>query len=119
MARIELSGVVKRYGKVTAVHAIDLIVEDGEFVVLVGPSGCGKSTTLRMIAGLEDIDGGTVAIDGRVVNRVEPKAPNTAMVFQNYAIYPHLSVARNIGFGLPTEQKDRKRAGEGRNVSVR
>jgi multiple sugar transport system ATP-binding protein len=110
MAKIDLHQVVKRYGKVLAVRGIDLSVADGEFVVLVGPSGCGKSTTLRMIAGLEDIDGGTIAIDGRVVNRVEPKNRNIAMVFQNYAIYPHMSVAKNISFGLyaskmPEEQK--------------
>jgi multiple sugar transport system ATP-binding protein len=88
-------------------------VADGEFVVLVGPSGCGKSTTLRMIAGLEDISGGLVRIGGEVVNQREPKQRNIAMVFQNYAIYPHLSVAKNIGFGLytakmPTAEKDRR-----------
>jgi multiple sugar transport system ATP-binding protein len=104
MATIELDGLVKRYGKTTAVHGIDLHVNDGEFVVLVGPSGCGKSTTLRMIAGLEDISGGTIRIDGRVVNEAEPKDRNIAMVFQNYAIYPHMSVAQNIGFGLYTSK---------------
>ena len=102
MAQVELTGVVKRYGPVAAVKGIDLLVADGEFVVLVGPSGCGKSTTLRMIAGLEDITEGEIAIGGRVVNRVEPKDRNIAMVFQNYAIYPHMTVARNIGFGLRT-----------------
>jgi multiple sugar transport system ATP-binding protein len=104
MATIALDGVVKRYGRTTAVHGIDLHVDDGEFVVLVGPSGCGKSTTLRMIAGLEDLSGGTIRIDGRVVNEAEPKDRNIAMVFQNYAIYPHLSVAQNIGFGLYTSR---------------
>jgi multiple sugar transport system ATP-binding protein len=104
MATIALDGVVKRYGRTTAVHGIDLHVNDGEFVVLVGPSGCGKSTTLRMIAGLEDLSGGTIRIDGRVVNEAEPKDRNIAMVFQNYAIYPHLSVAQNIGFGLYTSR---------------
>lgn len=104
MANIALKGLVKRYGTTTAVHGIDLDVKDGEFVVLVGPSGCGKSTTLRMIAGLEDISGGTVSIDGRVVNEAEPKDRNIAMVFQNYAIYPHMSVAQNIGFGLYTSK---------------
>lgn len=104
MATIALDGVVKRYGKTTAVHGIDLHVDDGEFVVLVGPSGCGKSTTLRMIAGLEDISSGTIKIDGRVVNEAEPKDRNIAMVFQNYAIYPHMSVAQNIGFGLYTSK---------------
>ncbi len=102
MANIELQGLVKTYGKTTAVHGIDLEIADGEFVVLVGPSGCGKSTTLRMIAGLEDITGGTLRIGSEVVNEREPKQRNIAMVFQNYAIYPHLSVAQNIGFGLYT-----------------
>lgn len=104
MATITLDGLVKKYGKTTAVHGIDLQVSDGEFVVLVGPSGCGKSTTLRMIAGLEDISGGTIRIDGRVVNEAEPKDRNIAMVFQNYAIYPHMTVAQNIGFGLYTSK---------------
>ncbi|MGO4572103.1 ABC transporter ATP-binding protein [Microvirga sp. 2TAF3] len=104
MATIALDGLVKQYGKATVVHGIDLHVSDGEFVVLVGPSGCGKSTTLRMIAGLEDISGGTIKIDGRVVNEAEPKDRNIAMVFQNYAIYPHMSVAQNIGFGLYTSK---------------
>ncbi|HEY8381504.1 MAG TPA: sn-glycerol-3-phosphate ABC transporter ATP-binding protein UgpC [Microvirga sp.] len=116
MAAIEIEGVVKRYGKVTAVHGIDLNVADGEFVVLVGPSGCGKSTTLRMIAGLEEISGGTIRIGGRVVNQLEPKDRNIAMVFQNYAIYPHMSVAQNIAFGLYTsglsEPDKRKRVEE-------
>ncbi len=102
MAQVELTGVVKRYESVAAVKGIDLTVADGEFVVIVGPSGCGKSTTLRMIAGLEDITEGEISIGGRVVNRVEPKDRNIAMVFQNYAIYPHMTVARNIGFGLRT-----------------
>ena len=100
MARIELQGLVKAYNKTVAVHGIDLHINDGEFVVLVGPSGCGKSTTLRMIAGLEDITAGTLSIAGQVVNEQAPKQRNIAMVFQNYAIYPHLSVGKNIGFGL-------------------
>ncbi|MBZ6078555.1 ABC transporter ATP-binding protein [Microvirga puerhi] len=100
MATIALEGLVKQYGKATVVHGIDLHIRDGEFVVLVGPSGCGKSTTLRMIAGLEDISAGTIKIGDRVVNEAEPKDRNIAMVFQNYAIYPHMSVAQNIGFGL-------------------
>ena len=112
MARIELQGVVKRFGRTEVVHGIDLTVADGEFVVLVGPSGCGKSTTLRMVAGLEEVSAGTIAIDGRVVNQVEPKGRNVAMVFQNYAIYPHMTVAKNIGFGLYTSKlsPDEKRA---------
>ncbi|MDB5623648.1 MAG: ugpC [Devosia sp.] len=104
MAKIELQGLVKDYGKSRAVHGIDLAIEDGEFVVFVGPSGCGKSTTLRMIAGLEDISGGTLLIGGEVVNQREPKQRNIAMVFQNYAIYPHQTVGQNIGFGLYTSK---------------
>jgi multiple sugar transport system ATP-binding protein len=104
MARIELDKISKRYGNIATVHGIDLTIEDGEFVVLVGPSGCGKSTTLRMIAGLEAISGGTLRIGGEVVNNHEPKHRNIAMVFQNYAIYPHLTVAQNIGFGLYTSK---------------
>jgi len=100
MATIELERLVKRFGPATVVHGIDLTIQDGEFVVLVGPSGCGKSTTLRMIAGLEEISDGTIRIDGRVVNELQPRERNIAMVFQNYAIYPHVSVAENIAFGL-------------------
>ncbi|MXQ13122.1 ABC transporter ATP-binding protein [Microvirga makkahensis] len=100
MATIELNGLIKRYGQTTVVHGIDLSIQDGEFVVLVGPSGCGKSTTLRMIAGLEEISGGEIRIGGRVVNDFQPKDRNIAMVFQNYAIYPHMTVADNIAFGL-------------------
>ncbi|MFJ6327270.1 MULTISPECIES: ABC transporter ATP-binding protein [unclassified Rhizobium] len=104
MATIELEKLVKRYGKVEAVRAIDLQIKDGEFVVFVGPSGCGKSTTLRMIAGLEDISGGHLKIGGAVVNERDPKQRNIAMVFQNYAIYPHMTVRQNIGFGLYTSK---------------
>ena len=100
MADLSLRGVVKRYGQTEIVHGIDLDVADGEFIVLVGPSGCGKSTTLRMIAGLESLTGGTIRIGGRVVNTMEPKDRNIAMVFQNYALYPHMTVHRNIAFGL-------------------
>jgi multiple sugar transport system ATP-binding protein len=104
MAAVELTGLVKRYGQVKAVQGIDLAIDDGEFVVLVGPSGCGKSTTLRMIAGLEDVTEGTITIDGAVVNELDPRQRNIAMVFQNYAIYPHLTVGQNIGFGLYTSK---------------
>lgn len=100
MAQLSLKSLVKRYGKTEVLHGINLDIDDGEFVVLVGPSGCGKSTTLRMIAGLEEISDGVVEIDGNVVNNLEPKNRNIAMVFQNYAIYPHMSVRKNIGFGL-------------------
>jgi len=102
MATVSLEKLTKSFGPVTAVRGIDLEIADGEFVVLVGPSGCGKSTTLRMIAGLEDISAGTLRIGDQVVNDDEPKQRNIAMVFQNYAIYPHLTVAQNIGFGLYT-----------------
>ncbi len=107
MATVSLKSLVKRYGDTPVIHGIDLAVGDGEFVVLVGPSGCGKSTTLRMIAGLEEISGGTVEIGGRVVNDLEPKDRNIAMVFQNYAIYPHMTVRKNIGFGLRTSKLPR------------
>jgi multiple sugar transport system ATP-binding protein len=105
MARVVLENLVKTYpGKsepgVRAVDGVSLEIGDGEFMVLVGPSGCGKSTTLRMIAGLEEISGGTVSIDGRVVNDVLPKDRDIAMVFQNYALYPHMSVYDNMAFGL-------------------
>jgi len=92
MSGVTLEKIVKRYGNLEVVHGIDLDVAEKEFVVLVGPSGCGKSTTLRMIAGLEEISDGTVKIDDRVVNEVAPKDRDVAMVFQNYALYPHLNV---------------------------
>ncbi len=100
MAGVHLEGIVKAYGAVQVVHGIDLEVQEKEFVVLVGPSGCGKSTTLRMVAGLEEITAGDVTIDGRRVNRIAPKDRDVAMVFQNYALYPHLNVADNMAFGL-------------------
>ena len=108
MAPVSLRNLDKSFGKVKVIHGIDLEVADGEFVVLVGPSGCGKSTTLRIIAGLEEASGGEVAIGGTVVNNLEPKDRNIAMVFQNYAIYPHMSVHRNIGFGLHSAKLPRK-----------
>ncbi len=100
MASVTLENVIKRYGDLQAVHGVDLEIRDGEFMVLVGPSGCGKSTTLRMIAGLEAISEGTCRIGDRVVNDVPPQRRNIAMVFQNYALYPHKSVRENIVFGL-------------------
>jgi multiple sugar transport system ATP-binding protein len=102
MADLAIRNLVKRYDKTEVLHGISLDVEDGEFVVFVGPSGCGKSTTLRLIAGLEDATQGEIAIGGRVVNNLEPKDRDIAMVFQNYAIYPHMTVRKNIGFGLRT-----------------
>ena len=100
MAQLALRNLVKRYGSTDVLHGINLEVADGEFVVFVGPSGCGKSTTLRMIAGLEEVSDGVIEIGGREVNHLEPKERDIAMVFQNYAIYPHMSVRKNIAFGL-------------------
>ncbi|QYO77069.1 ABC transporter ATP-binding protein [Devosia salina] len=100
MAPVTLKSVTKSYGATPVLHGIDIDITDGEFVVLVGPSGCGKSTLLRMIAGLETISGGAIEIAGRVVNDLEPKDRDIAMVFQNYALYPHMTVATNMGFSL-------------------
>ena len=90
----------KRFGDVEVLHGVDIAIADGSFTVLVGPSGCGKSTLLRMIAGLEHISSGEIRIAGKVVNQMPPKERDIAMVFQNYALYPHMTVAQNIGFAL-------------------
>jgi sn-glycerol 3-phosphate transport system ATP-binding protein len=100
MAEVRISGVRKSFGDVAVLHGIDTTIADGEFMVLLGPSGCGKSTLLRIVAGLEQQSAGDVSIGGRVVNDVEPKDRNIAMVFQNYALYPHLSVYDNMAYGL-------------------
>jgi multiple sugar transport system ATP-binding protein len=100
MASVSFAQVEKSFGTTKIVHGISLDIADGEFMVLVGPSGCGKSTLLRMLAGLEDISGGTIAIDGRVVNDLDSKDRDIAMVFQSYALYPHMTVADNMGFSL-------------------
>ena len=100
MAAVALQGVRKSFGATAVVHGVDIDIADGEFCVLVGPSGCGKSTLLRMIAGLENISAGEIRIGGRVVNHVHPKERDIAMVFQNYALYPHMTVAANMGFSL-------------------
>ncbi|MCW5732766.1 MAG: sn-glycerol-3-phosphate import ATP-binding protein UgpC [Enhydrobacter sp.] len=101
MAQVHMRGVKKTYdNKVDVIHGIDMEIADGEFIVIVGPSGCGKSTLLRMVAGLERITGGEIAIGDRVVNELEPKDRDIAMVFQNYALYPHMSVYRNMAYGL-------------------
>src|SRR5258708_38575018 len=101
MARVDLEKITKNYpGGVKAVDAIDLTIADREFVVLVSPSGCGKSTTLRMVAGLEEVSGGVIKIGQRIVNDVPPKDRDIAMVFQNYALYPHMTVYQNMAFGL-------------------
>src|SRR3954468_12528230 len=107
MAHVELQKVSKIYpGGIKAVDAIDLKIADQEFVVLVGPSGCGKSTTLRMVAGLEEISSGTIKIGDRVVNDVAPKDRDIAMVFQNYALYPHMTVYKNMAFGLELRRRE-------------
>ncbi len=100
MAQIKLSNVIKRFGTIQTIHGIDLDIDVGEFVVFVGPSGCGKSTLLRLVAGLEEITDGVIEIDGQVVNDVEPADRGVAMVFQSYALYPHMTVGENMGFGL-------------------
>ena len=108
MASIDISRVSKTYaGGNRAVHSIDITIEDGEFIVLVGPSGCGKSTLLRMVAGLEEITEGEVRIGGRVVNAVEPAERDIAMVFQNYALYPHMTVRQNLEYGLKNRNTPR------------
>src|SRR5476651_642734 len=113
MAQVTLRKVIKNYDEVPAVRGVDLDIADKEFIVLVGPSGCGKSTTLRMIAGLEEITGGDIAIGGNIVNDVPPKDRDIAMVFQNYALYPHMNVYENMSFGLklkktPKQEIDRR-----------
>ncbi len=100
MSSVQIRDVRKSFGPVSIIQGVSVDIADGEFVVLVGPSGCGKSTLLRMVAGLETITGGEIAIDGRVVNKLEPKERDIAMVFQNYALYPQMTVAQNLGFAL-------------------
>ena len=107
MASVSLRNIVKRYGTAEVVHGIDLEIAHNEFVVLVGPSGCGKSTTLRMIAGLEEISDGEIRIGGARVNELPPRKRNISMVFQNYALYPHMSVRENLGFSLKIAGKPR------------
>ena len=104
MASVTFENTSKNYGNVKAVEDFNLKIGDGEFIVLVGPSGCGKSTTLRMMAGLEDVSKGLISIDGKVINKVHPKNRDIAMVFQNYALYPHLSVKDNISFGIRAQK---------------
>lgn len=100
MASVSVANARKNYGHLEILHGVDIDIQDGEFVILVGPSGCGKSTLLRMIAGLEEISGGRISIGGRVVNDVAPKERDIAMVFQSYALYPHMTVEANMGFSL-------------------
>jgi multiple sugar transport system ATP-binding protein len=104
MTTVSLKNIVKKFGDQEVIHSINLEIRDSEFIVLVGPSGCGKSTTLRMIAGLEEVSGGEIYIGDRIVNDVFPKDRNVAMVFQNYALYPHMSVYDNMSFGLKLQK---------------
>ena len=112
MANVQFENLFKNYGDVKAVHDFNLKIDEGEFIVLVGPSGCGKSTTLRMIAGLEDITSGLIYIDEKVINKIHPKNRDIAMVFQNYALYPHLSVKDNISFGLRAQKLPKSEVNE-------
>jgi multiple sugar transport system ATP-binding protein len=112
MAQLSARRLVKKYGTMEVVHGIDFEVADGEFVVLVGPSGCGKSTTLRMIAGLEPISGGEILINGELVNDMPPRDRDIAMVFQDYALYPHMTVRQNLGFGLKMRDTPRAKIDE-------
>jgi multiple sugar transport system ATP-binding protein len=123
MASVTLSEVRKAYGNMEVIHGIDLAIEDGEFLVLVGPSGCGKSTLLRMIAGLEEISDGTVAIGDRIVNDLSASQRNLSMVFQSYALYPHMSVRKNLAFGLsnlkmPKDEIERRVADAARILQI-
>jgi sn-glycerol 3-phosphate transport system ATP-binding protein len=113
MADVSIRNVTKRFGKSEVIHGITCDIRDGEFIVILGPSGCGKSTLLRLVAGLEEISGGEVAIAGRVVNDLEPADRDIAMVFQNYALYPHMTVFKNMAYGLkmrrmPKDEIDRR-----------
>ena len=112
MAVIKLEDVAKSFGRVKVIHGLTARIADGEFVALVGPSGCGKSTILRLIAGLEDLSGGRVAIDGKVVNDLEPRDRNIAMVFQNYALYPHMTVYGNMSYGLKVRKTPKAEIGK-------
>jgi len=113
MASVAFNEVKKDFGKTKVVHGVSLDISDGEFMVLVGPSGCGKSTLLRMLAGLEDITAGSIAIDGRVVNDLDSKDRDIAMVFQSYALYPHMTVGENMGFSLLLRKESVRRIAEG------
>ena len=112
MATVAFQNIQKAFGTTKVIHGIDFEIEEGEFMVLVGPSGCGKSTLLRMLAGLEEISDGTIAIDGKVVNEVESKDRDIAMVFQSYALYPHMTVAENMAFSLRLRRADAKLTAE-------
>jgi len=106
MASVTFSNIEKAFGSTKVIHGISFDIADGEFMVLVGPSWCGKSTLLPMLAGLEEISGGTIAIDGKVVNDIDSKDRDIAMVFQSYALYPHMTVRDNMGFSLKLRKAD-------------
>src|SRR6516162_10312159 len=113
MSRLTLRGLKKRYDGKEVLHGVDVDIADGEFVVIVGPSGCGKSTLLRMIAGLEDVSEGEITLDGRCLNDLEPADRGCAMVFQNYALYPHMTARQNIAYplkiaGIPARERDER-----------
>src|SRR3954465_13691248 len=108
MATVSFENVEKAFGSTKVIHGIDFDIKEGEFMVLVGPSGCGKSTLLRMLAGLEEISGGGIALDGGVGDDIESKDRDVAMVFQSYALYPHMTVAENMGFSLRLRNESRK-----------
>ena len=108
MSGVTLNKVIKKYGDVQVIHGIDLEIEDGEFCVFVGPSGCGKSTLLRMVAGLEETTGGSMSIGDRDVTTMDPSERGVAMVFQTYALYPHMTVRENMGFGLKMNRHPKK-----------
>ena len=100
MATVKLKDVKKRFGSVEVIHGVSIDIKDGEFIVIVGPSGCGKSTLLRMVAGLETVSAGDISINENIVNDMEPMDRDVAMVFQNYALYPHMSVRQNMAYSL-------------------
>ena len=108
MGNIAISNVTKKFDSTEVIHGINFKIDDGEFVVLVGPSGCGKTTLLRMIAGLESITGGNISIDGKIINNIKPKERDCAMVFQNYALFPHMKVAANMGFSLKIKKASKE-----------
>ena len=112
MARVDIQSVKKRFGEVEVLHGVDISIADGSFTVLVGPSGCGKSTLLRMIAGLENISSGHIRIGDQVVNQMPPKERDIAMVFQNYALYPHMTVRDNMAFSLMLAKQPKSVADE-------
>ena len=119
MATVELNNVKKRFGPVEVIHGVSTTIKDGEFIVIVGPSGCGKSTLLRMVAGLESVSEGEISIGGKTVNDIEPMDRDIAMVFQNYALYPHMSVRENMGYGLKIAKMPKAKIEEKVNAAAK